>query len=224
MSIRNKILLGVVVSIIGILAICGMVYYTITQLEAMDHDIQQINQATKLSDDVLSSMLSARLNEMQFIAEKDMLYVEEVKKQIGALQNQTKEVKQITNNLIVNTKADQLITSSNQYLSQFNKLVGHAEEIGLNNSLALTGVMQHSASYFQILVRNAKETDVLSQMYYLRMIEKDFLIRPIPKSVEIFENQAGNLKQTVTESTELSFAQKETLSLNLKTYVRKSVV
>jgi methyl-accepting chemotaxis protein len=218
MSIKNKIRLGVFVSFVGLLLIAGMVYFALSQFEAMDSDTAQINQAADLGDDILGSMLSARLSETKFTEEKQMEYVEEVKQHINTLQSQTNDIKQLTRNLVIDAKADQLVTSSNQYLSQFDKLVANAEEIGLSNSIGLTGEMLQNASAFQILVRSANESNVLSQMYYLRMIEKDFLINPAPQIIKEFESQALKVMETVEESTILTESQKDTLTRNLGKY------
>jgi methyl-accepting chemotaxis protein len=218
MSIKNKIRLGVFVSIVGLSLISGMVYYALSQFEAMDRDTEQINKAADLGDDILGSMLSARLSETKFTEEKQMEYVEEVKQHINTLQNQTTEIRQLTNNLVIDAKADQLITSSNQYLSQFDKLVANAEEIGLSNSIGLTGEMLQNASAFQILVRSANELNVLSQMYYLRMMEKDFLNNPNPQFIKEFESQALHVMDTVKTSTILTGSQKDTLTRNLGKY------
>jgi methyl-accepting chemotaxis protein len=218
MSIKNKIRLGVLVSFVGLLLISGLVYYALSQFEAMDRETTQINQAADLGDEILGSMLSARLSERNFIESKNMEYVEEVKQYTIALQNQTDSIKQLTNNVVITAKADQLTTSSNQYLSQFDILVANAEEIGLSSSIGLTGEMLQNASAFQILVRSADETNVLSQMYYLRMLEKDFLNTPTPQLVKEFESQAKTVLDAVQASTILTESQKESLTRNLGNY------
>jgi methyl-accepting chemotaxis protein len=217
-SIKNKIRLGVIVSFAGLLLISGLVYYALSQFKAMDHETAQINQAADLGDSIRGSMLSARLNEMNFSKEMQMEYVEDVEQHITALQSQTDNIKQLTNNMVIHAKADQLISSSNEYLSQFERLVANAKQIGLSNSIGLTGEMIQNASAFQILVRSANESNVLSQMYYLRMIEKDFLINPTPQLIKEFESQAMNVLGTVNSSEILTESQKDSLTRNLNNY------
>jgi methyl-accepting chemotaxis protein len=218
MSIKYKVRLGVLISIVGLLLIAGVVYFALTQFEAMDRETEKINQAADLGDEILGSMLSARLSETKFIKEKQMEYVEEAQQHIDTLQNQTNNIKEITNNMVIDAKADQLITSSNQYLDQFDRLVSKAKGIGLTNSSGLTGVMLQTASSFQTLVGSANESNVLSQMYYLRMLEKDFLLSPTSQFIQEFVNQAKKVEQAVDESTILSDSQKSTLIRNLKSY------
>jgi methyl-accepting chemotaxis protein len=224
MSIKNKIRLGVLVSFIGLLLISGLVYYALSQFKAMDRETEKITQAADIGDAILGSMLSARLSEMNFNEKKQMEYVEEVKQHINALKSQSDDIKQLTNNMVINAKADQLISSSNQYLNQFDNLVSNAEEIGLSNYLGLTGKMLQDASAIQILVGSVNESNVLSQMYYLRMIEKDFLDKQTPQLVKEFEDQAKKVKQMVDDSEVLEDSQKDRLIRNLNNYTESFTI
>lgn len=220
MSIKNKISLGVLVSIIGLIVLVGMVYLTQNQIEEMDQEEQQINKVTQLGDDVLKTMLTIRINEINFADKKDMAFAELVEYYIISLQDQTSLIKRhLDKDPQVISLADQITASSNQYLSKFNELVVNIQTIGLSNSFGLTGEMLQNASAFQILVKSAEESNVLSEMYYLRMIEKDFLIRPSAQFVSEFLRQADRVKLSTEESEILTDNQKATLTRNLNNYM-----
>jgi methyl-accepting chemotaxis protein len=219
MSIKNKISLGVLVSIIGLIVLVGMVYFTQTQIEVMDHKEQKINKVTQLGDDVLKTMLTIRINEINFAVKKDMAFAELVEFYILSLKDQTSLIKQNSgDDPEVNALAEQITASSDEYLNKFNELVVNIETIGLSNSFGLTGEMLQNASAFQILVKSAEESNVLSEMYFLRMIEKDFLIRPNSQFVSEFLRQADKVKQSTEESEILTDNQKATLTRNLNNY------
>lgn len=219
MSIKNKIILSVLISILGFIALIGMVYLNQSQIEEMNLEEQQINSVTQLGDQVLKTMLTIRINEINFADKKDMAFSEQVEYYIVALQDQTSLIKRnMENDPEIISVADEITVSSNQYLSKFNELVENVQEIGLSNYFGLTGEMLQNASVFQILVKSAGESNVQSEMYFLRMLEKDFLIKPNSSFVAEFMRQADQVKQSTEESEILTDDQKDTLLRNLTNY------
>ncbi|WP_202078498.1 HAMP domain-containing methyl-accepting chemotaxis protein [Caldalkalibacillus salinus] len=218
MTIKNKIRMGVLFSVVGLLVIGGITFFIVSQLNGMDEKMDRIHHAHNLGTEIVGSMHEARLNELNFISNNEIDRVEEVEEHVQLMQDKAQDLKNMTDNSVIGVKAESLESSTNSYLNEFSRLVEYSKEIGLSSSQGLTGQMVQNATAFQLLARDANQISVLNEMTSLRNIEKDFINRPRQDLVEDFNTQADTLESAVQSSGGLSQQQAETLSRNLENY------
>lgn len=219
MSIKSRIVISVLISLLGILSIVLVLMYTLNELNEMDEELESISEAAVLGQTIFSTMMEARTKEMQFTNEKDTDLIDEVHALVNQIKVLAYQLKETTDNSLVITKVEQLLTTSEFYTQQFDRLVNYGQQIGLSTSFGLTGEMIQNALNIQGLVKEAGTTDLLTEMLQLRMLEKDFLIRNNIQFVSDFEEQAAVVQEMIEMNQTLSAEDKETLQRNLSDYI-----
>lgn len=220
MSIKAKITALLITAAIGLALILGSVYYAFSELYEMDRAVVNIQEAEQLSDDIVLHLQLARYHEQSFMSYQDLAFADLVEAEINELQHVLAEMRNLTSDTLVLDKLTELESYTTQYLVGFDELVANEQAIGLSNTQGLTGRMQEASSSFQNLVRGAGELEVAQAMLQLRIVEKEYLIRPIEQRVREFERQSSTVEEIVKESEILDDSQKEMLIRNLGNYER----
>lgn len=218
MSIKSKIRLALIAAIIGICFISGGVYYSLTELDNMDTRVNNMMQAASLGDDIVTKMNIARTNEMMFLREKHLDDVEQVEKNIHSLLENTNRITDLVHNSSIDVGIDQLKTFSNEYLTRFNQLVASSKEIGLTNSEGVHAEVLQYADTLQFLAQSTNSPDILKDINFLRMLEKDFLIQHYAQYVSDFEYALNRAKNTIETNEAVRDTLKESLLSHLDNY------
>lgn len=164
--------------------------------------------------DIESNVLELRRNEKDFLARKDLKYLDKFNKKINQIKitlstlensfvknnNGTTEIKQLTKVLI-------------DYNDHFKALVEAQQRIGLNPKDALYGELRTAVHDVETLLGN-NDYKLLSNILQLRRNEKDFMLRLDEKYLTRWQDNAAIFSDNINESS---------LSSSLKIQVTKSL-
>lgn len=164
--------------------------------------------------DIESDVLELRRNEKDFLARKDLKYLDKFNKKINQIKitlttlensfvknnNGTTEIKQLTKVLI-------------DYSDHFKALVEAQQRIGLNPKDGLYGELRTAVHDVETLLGN-NDYKLLSNILQLRRNEKDFMLRLDEKYLTRWQDNAAIFSDNINESS---------LSSSLKIQVTKSL-
>ena len=151
--------------------------------------------------DIESGVLELRRNEKDFLARKDLKYLDKFNKKITHIKktlsdlersfiennNDTREIKQLTNVLV-------------DYNKYFKSLVEAQQHIGLNPKDGLYGELRSAVHEVEKLLGN-QEFKLLSNMLQLRRNEKDFMLRLDEKYLTRWQDNASTFVDNINESS-----------------------
>ena len=151
--------------------------------------------------DIESGVLELRRNEKDFLARKDLKYLDKFNKKITHIKktlsdlersfiennNDTREIKQLTNVLV-------------DYNKYFKSLVEAQQHIGLNPKDGLYGELRSAVHEVEKLLGN-QEFKLLSNMLQLRRNEKDFMLRLDEKYLTRWQDNARTFVDNINESS-----------------------
>lgn len=219
MRIRTKIFISVIFSIFALLSISAIIFYTINEIETLSEQEQQVIQIGSTGQEILETMQNARFNEVSFMGQKNSFYVQHVDAAIEKLQHLTESIKDTTGNIVIDTRADELLNLSEEYIEQFHAMVAQSERMGLGNSFGLIGQTTQHATMIQNLTKNEGMDHLLIQMLQTRLIEKEFLIRGNSEQLlREFNQETTALSKIVEEDEELPEQEKGIILRNIESY------
>ncbi len=200
MTIKIKLILLALGSIVGMILLTLLLEYSITsttKLNSAQTKIEQLN----------SDMLVLRKNEKDFLARKNIKYKDTFVKNVAKLQNHTDNLeKLLTEYDIPVSELKQFNTVITQYQNIFLQLIATQQKIGLNSKDGLYGSLRAAVHSVQDYAKKSEDYKLLASVYDLRKQEKDFMLRYDMKYVDSFkkkietliENSSAEMKQYLT--------------------------
>ena len=200
MTIKIKLILLALGSIVGMILLTLLLEYSITsttKLNSAQTKIEQLN----------SDMLVLRKNEKDFLARKNIKYKDTFVKNVAKLQNHTDNLeKLLTEYDIPVSELKQFNTVITQYQNIFLQLIATQQKIGLNSKDGLYGSLRAAVHSVQEYAKKSEDYKLLASVYDLRKQEKDFMLRYDMKYVDSFkkkietliENSSAEMKQYLT--------------------------
>jgi methyl-accepting chemotaxis protein len=193
--------------IIAMFFMLGLLSFSVGSLEG------DVDVARNIGD-IESDVLELRRNEKDFLARKDLKYLDKFNKKINQIKitlttlensfvknnNGTTEIKQLTKVLI-------------DYSDHFKALVEAQQRIGLNPKDGLYGELRTAVHDVETLLGN-NDYKLLSNILQLRRNEKDFMLRLDEKYLTRWQDNAAIFSDNINESS---------LSSSLKIQVTKSL-
>ena len=150
--------------------------------------------------DIESGVLELRRNEKDFLARKDLKYLEKFNKKITQIQ---KTLNILKNSFIKNNnetaEVEQLTKVLVDYNRHFKALVESQKRIGLNSKDGLYGDLRTSVHDVEELLGN-NDYKLLSNMLQLRRNEKDFMLRLDEKYLIRWQDNAAIFIDNIDES------------------------
>jgi len=187
MTIKSKLIALAILVTLSFVVILIMENKAITDMKviaAMDHDSEELN----------IQMLTLRKHEKDFLARKDVKYLESSKKVIVKIEKISSNLKE----RLIHFDAD--INNLNtydkivlQYANIFEKLVLTQQEIGLNPKDGLYGELRGKVHQVQEYAKKSNDTGLLAKVYDLRKQEKDFMLRSDKKYLGSFNKKIDKL-------------------------------
>ncbi|MFD2167233.1 methyl-accepting chemotaxis protein [Thalassotalea euphylliae] len=210
MLIKQKLIINTVISIVSMLFMLGLLSFTVSSLE------ENIEVAREIGG-VEASILQLRRHEKDFIARKDLKYLDKFDKEVKSL------------NQLLNVLEGQLLDAGmdvpevtgmknviKDYNAAFVALVESQKTIGLNPKDGLYGALRSAVHDVETLI-GKDDYLLLSGMLQLRRNEKDFMLRIDDKYVTRLQNNTAKLIDEVGASEFDSQKQQEIINL-LGTY------
>ena len=170
MLIKHKLLANSAVVGVSMLFMLGLINYSVTSLES-DVEIARLIGNTE------SLVLQLRRDEKDFIARKDLKYIEKFDGNFNTLQADIEQLS-IKFSAIDKEVAElaQLSTVLNEYSDYFHQFAAAQQRIGLHPKDGLYGELRSAVHGVEELLQGA-DYKLLSDMLQLRRNEKDFMLR-----------------------------------------------
>jgi len=170
MLIKHKLIANTGILVVALLIMLVLLTYSVNSLES------DIGVARKLGD-VETGVLQLRRHEKDFIARKDLKYLEKFKKTQKSITSDTSYLREKFEELGLETNdIAQLSSVLSAYYKGFEKLVSAQQTIGLNPKDGLYGTLRGAVHNVESLLEGA-DYKLLSDMLQLRRNEKDFMLR-----------------------------------------------
>ena len=193
MLIKHKLAVNTAILALSLFSMLLILFYTVNALE------NNISAAKEIGD-VKASILQLRRNEKDFIARKDLKYVDKFEKNYQQLTQEIKRLKELLIVLDLSVQdVDKVSSSVTAYRNHFDALVESQKKIGLNPKDGLYGQLRSAVHNVETLI-GKEDYQLLSGMLQLRRNEKDFMLRLDEKYVSRLQNNNAALIEQVRVS------------------------
>ena len=205
LSIRAKLVIVTILTIIGFIILVLFNYQSNTRLDYLNNVESSVE---KLQTDILN----LRKHEKDFLLRKDLKYLKLFDERFEQLKEDREVVKKEFIKLEIDLgKINYFYKISDSYKKEFNKLVSLQVEIGLSPSEKLYGNLRSSVHAVQADAKKDANFELLSMIFNLRKLEKDFMLRKDLKYI-------GYFKLAMKELFETTRLLDEKQIINLKDY------
>jgi len=210
MLIKHKLIANTFILVIAMALMLGLLAYSSSVLQ------QEINIARNIGK-VENHVLQLRRNEKDFLARKDLKYLEKFNGNMAVLVQQVNQLKlDFASSGISLTEFVTMQSVLAKYHQHFKDLVAMQQKVGLHPKDALYGELRSAVHDVETLI--AKDNfQLLSDMLQLRRNEKDFMLRLDDKYVDKFKNNIGKLVIEV-DSSDFSADRKQQVNVLLSSY------
>jgi methyl-accepting chemotaxis protein len=193
MLIKHKLIVNAGILALAMALMLGLLTYA---SNALQHDI---NIATNIGG-IESSVLQLRRNEKDFLARKDLKYLDKFDKGMKKLQQQVSFLDQeLKDSGLVLNEFTTLQSILSKYDKHFKNLVKMQQGIGLHAKDGLYGELRGAVHDAEELI-GKDNYQLRSEMLQLRRNEKDFMLRLDDKYVDRLKNNAATLISNVKKS------------------------
>ncbi|MCO4798066.1 MAG: methyl-accepting chemotaxis protein [Colwelliaceae bacterium] len=193
MLIKHKLILNTSILVVAILFLLIVLSYSVGSLEG---DIDTARTIGAIDSDVLQ----LRRNEKDFLARKDLKYVDKFKKKITQLKADMNHLQSNFDDLSTDTShVKSLRKVINDYEKHFLELVDIQKEIGLNPKDGLYGELRAAVHNAEEILGD-KNYQLLSAMLQLRRNEKDFMLRLDEKYLTRWQDNAQAFVDDINSS------------------------
>ncbi len=208
-------LANTLIAVVSMGIMIGLLVYTMNSLQA---DIAIARDIGKLE----SSILELRRNEKDFIARKDLKYLDKFKKTMAFTQKHVGSIaQQLAAQNIDAKETASVLNVLKTYQQKFEQLVQQQQKIGLHPKDALYGELRAAVHNIEELIGD-QDFRLLSDMLQLRRNEKDFMLRLDDKYVDKLKTNAIHLADDVSAS-DLPEQQKDTIKQLINVYQTKFI-
>ncbi|GAA6172547.1 methyl-accepting chemotaxis protein [Colwellia sp. KU-HH00111] len=193
MLIKHKLIINTAVFAVAMALMLALLNYA---SNALQHDIEV---ATNIGA-IESAVLQLRRNEKDFLARKDLKYLDKFNKNMQDLQQQINFLDQdLKNSGLTLSEFTQLQSVLTRYEKHFKHLVDMQQKIGLHAKDGLYGQLRSAVHDAESLIGN-DDYQLRSEMLQLRRNEKDFMLRLDDKYVTQLKNNTATLTSNVNAS------------------------
>jgi len=206
MLIKHKLFINTATAMLSMFAMLLLVVFSSSSLQKDIILAQDIGK-------VEAHILQLRRNEKDFLARKDLKYLEKFNQRMKLLELDLEHLSLYLEDAgLDQNETVQLTKILNEYQNIFKKIVNKQQEIGLTPKTGLYGVLRKSVHN----VENALGEDdfeAVSMMLHLRRNEKDFMLRLDEKYTQKFQVNYDNFSLLI---------EKGDLKSNQKTEITKA--
>jgi len=187
MSIKAKLILSSIVSIVGLGIMVGLLNISINSISALDHALTKV-------EELKVDTTALRRNEKDFLLRRTLEDTQKFEKNIKNLYADSKELVNLLDGKGIDTsKITQINSITKSYHGIFLDLVSKQKEIGLHHKDALYGSLRQAVHQVQDIAKKSNDFKLLASVYDLRKQEKDFMLRKDLKYVTKFESKINTL-------------------------------
>jgi len=195
MLIKHKLAINTGISIISLMLMLGLLSFAVSSLE------KNIEAAREIGD-VQTDILQLRKHEKDFMARKDLKYVEQFENDFSRLDNDLHLLENTFKSL--NLELSELSTVKpvlKAYNEKFQQFTSAQQAIGLHPKDGLYGKLRSAVHNVEELI-GRDDYKLLSGMLQLRRNEKDFMLRYDEKYITRLQ---GNVAQFILDVNSSNF-------------------
>jgi len=194
MLIKHKLMSNTGIIIVAMVFMLGLLSFSVGSLE------DDVDVARNIGD-IESDVLELRRNEKDFLARKDLKYLDKFNKKVIQIKSTLSTLKSsFVKNNNKTTEVDQLTKVLVDYNSHFKALVESQKRIGLNPKDGLYGELRIAVHDVEALL-GSNDYKLLSNMLQLRRNEKDFMLRLDEKYLTRWQDNAAIFSDNINESS-----------------------
>ena len=213
----NNLSIKLKLAIITTLSILGMLTLTVDQMLTSNH-IEELEEVRITVSEIDAGMLMLRRNEKDFLARKDMKYVEKFSTNYKKLESKLATLTTKLDNLSIDIADAQNISPSLiAYNNKFLALSAQYKNIGLDSKKGLYGSLRLAVHNAEDAIKSEANDTLMKDMLMLRRREKDFMLRYDLKYLKKFEQDFVVLERNLSES-DINSSTKETIKSFLEVY------
>ncbi len=187
MTIKLKLIILTVITALGFIILIGLTQKSI-------HTMHEIGVANGLVQHLDVEVLELRKHEKDFLARKDMKYLDKFNKTMKSVYKTEKEIENISDaEGIELSDLPVFFKAVKSYDQKFQELVKEQQVIGLNPKDGLYGSLRSSVHKVQDFAKSNGDMTVLAMVYDLRKQEKDFMLRRDLKYIDKFNSKLNKL-------------------------------
>ncbi|QKF67244.1 MCP-domain signal transduction protein [Arcobacter venerupis] len=188
--------ISIKIKLIGLSVIVSLSFLLILIIELVS--INKIDNISIISNNIKNmeiQLLELRKNEKDFLARKDLKYLDNFKKNVQNIE----KMKNTLDNEFIKSEIDQTELNNykkviDEYSNIFSEVVKLQEKIGLNPENGLYGALRDSVHLVQEFAKKSNDNYLLATVYDLRKQEKDFMLRFDEQYVEKFNKIVTKLE------------------------------
>lgn len=215
LTIRSRLTVNAVVIAVALVALFLLMVSSSSRMSELAHTMADVE---KLS----AQVLTLRRNEKDFLARKDLKYVDRFAGNVQKLNANVSNLKSSTQDLGID--APELATFSrvaNEYADKFKQLSEFQQVIGLNPKDGYYGELRAAVHSVEELLKQNNSYKLLADMLQLRRAEKDFMLRRDSKYLGKFADNMSAFRQDLATEAGLSASLKQQIESSLGIYQDK---
>lgn len=198
MSFLNNLSIKYKHLIILILVIVGLLLITVVSISGFSR-IDKLNDIMLTKQELATDILELRKHEKDFLARKDLKYVERFEQTKAGFDTRLEGIRQqLTDQGLEAKDAETLATLVTEYAAGFVALSQAKTEVGLDPKSGLYGSLRSAVHEVETLAKAEQQYELLFHMLMLRRNEKDFMLRRDMKYLGKFDNNVAKFDTTLT--------------------------
>ncbi len=177
-----------VTSLVGIIIIAVIYFYSASQLNAFQEAQLRSTEARQLTEQIRFQFLDARKIEKDFLLNLDKSYVDLHKQLIATTKANLERLKEDAKSPEAIARIDDVANGLEVYVVQFEKVANAWETVGFTNSEGLRGRFSKAAREIQEKTEEFYNDELNVALVKIRGLEKDFLIDHNPDVLSTMDN------------------------------------
>ena len=166
-----------------------------------NQQVRELAQARLTIEQIGSGMLTLRRNEKDFMARRDLRYVDKFSGNFDRLLLDVDRLKSALQSQGVNSSdADRLKQVFQNYRASFMQVAAIVEKIGLDPKSGLYGALRKAVHDAESILKEQNEVQLTADMLMLRRREKDFMLRLDTKYLDKFNQDIVVFDRHLAES------------------------
>ncbi len=208
--------------IVGSIAAAGMLVLLASQYLSV-RQISELENSHALVIESKAGMLMLRRNEKDFMARKQVKYVDKFSNNYATLLNTVEQLQQALQQQSLNADAvAQLKLQLAKYQEIFLQLVALQKQIGLDHKSGLYGALRTAVHNAEAELKELGQVQLTKDMLMLRRREKDFMLRLDLKYLKKFHKDYEIFMQDLSTSS-LSSEARDSIQSAMETYKKDFV-
>ena len=180
----------------------------------------QLGRALADATNLQTSVLLLRRHEKDFLARKDLKYLDKFNQTSAELQASIADLDGLMTDYDMDkTELVVFKNASQEYIQQFRALVAFQQEIGLTPTDGLYGRLRDAVHQAEEALKTTESYKMLADMLQLRRAEKDFMLRRDAKYLTKFDNLITAFT-TDLQNSDLSSSEKDKIGTYINSYQR----